>query len=734
MCKCIEDSNKSMISGNGIEVRVISACINTVSHGSFCISEFTGSREKLEAQTQDAEFSVKRYSEGGISLFGIKAALKHAEDHNGNLITFPEKDAAKLELEFLDDTSEKEDGSCHFMAVSQHKPWWTRPCFVTDTADIPEKTQLLVCRRGEEDSFLVMMAVCSDNTRTDIRGTEGGISISVSSNMLNGTSLDEASFACGAGPDPYAIIGKIYELLLKNRTHTFKLRKEKQYPELFRSPGWCTWDSLGQNVREKDIFLKMDELREKQIPVRWVLIDDGWSLVDRETKKLKSFHSDSEKFPGGLTQTVTQLKNEYGVEAVGVWQASKGYWCGVADDFREMKEAGEYLRTYGNGEISVKPDAASSFGFWDTWHSMLERAGIDFVKIDGQSSMQVLQKGVVSYGEGLQGFYKGMEASVFLHFGGKVMNCMGMAPESVFNRSATAISRTSDDYLPTVSGSLYEHALQNAYNNVYQGDLYFGDFDMFWTEHEDADRSALLRMISGGPVYFSDACGHTDPEVVRKMTGSSGKLLMCDDIGRPTLDCLADGPFSEASNGSTEEKGRTEDENQKKKDGRKEKDGILKMYNRCQDTYVIACFAGDQKTAGTVKASDIPGTEGRTWMLVNVKTGETALMSSGKGGDGFRFEIDAREALVLEMLPADRSLALAGVMEKYIPAAGAELGYEGDEFCDIRMHAEGTLAFTAQRAVKRVCAEGKELEFTAEGGLVKVKVGAKDREIRVWLE
>ena len=600
------------------------AVVNTAFHGSFSMKDFSSSEAKEEAQTEQAAFSLEKTQAGKITMYRAKLRLCNLEDGLGRLITLPAQNSLQMEMT-LTAKEPEEEATDSFLAVSQHKPWWMRPYFTEDLEDIPPRTQLIIGRRSGQDLFLVLMALCSDKTRADLEGAKEGIRISVSSNQNNGVGLDEPAFACAEGADPYELITEIYKELRRQRSYGFKLREEKTFPDIFRSLGWCTWDSLGHDVTEEAIFRKMNELREKQVPVKWVLIDDGWSLVDPQKQTLKGFRADSVKFPDGLSHTVRVLKEEYGVEAVGVWQAMKGYWHGIDEEFEDWPQVSDYLQRYGNGEISAKPDPAASFGFWDCWHSILEKEGIDFVKIDGQSSMSMIQNGIVSYGEGARALYKGMEASVFLHFGGRVMNCMGIAPENVINRSVTAFSRTSDDYLPTIQGSFYEHALQNAYDNVYQGSLYYGDWDMFWTEHEDASRSTLLRMISGGPVYISDGYGRTDADMIRKITDENGNLCMCDDIARPTLDCLTRDPFAVGEDG---------------------KGGILKIYNRIGGRTVIACFCGETDACSLIRPSDIPGIGLKECTITNTRTGESAACSREHP---YELRMNAREDLVLEL-------------------------------------------------------------------------------------
>ena len=606
-------------------LHLLSAAVHTQSHGSCLMTDFSDAGTCVKAQTELACFSLQRIGTGNLTLLRAKAMLGSMEDRTGNLITLSAENGLELSMCLSQEKSETGDPS--LMAISQHKPWWMRPYFAKDLENIPARTQLVIGRGSRHGLFWVMMALCSDRTRTDLEGKKDGIRITVSSNRNNETALDEPFFAFAEGPDPYDLITRIYKELREQRNFSFKLREEKAFPQVFRGLGWCTWDSLGHDVTEEAIFRKMEELQEKQVPVKWVLIDDGWSWVDPKHQKLKSFRADPVKFPKGLSHTVRRLKEDYGVEAVGVWQAFKGYWRGIADDFEDWQLVGSYLQRYGNGDISVKPEASAAFGFWDSWHSILEKDGIDFVKIDGQSSMQILQKGMISYGEGMQALYKGMEASVFLHFGGNVMNCMGMAPENAMNRSVSALSRTSDDYLPTIQGSFYEHALQNAYNNVYQGPLYYGDWDMFWSEHEDASRGMLLRMISGGPVYLSDGCGHTDPDLISRIIGSDGKLNMCDDIGRPTLDCLTRDPFKTSKDGMG---------------------GILKIYNRRGGKIVIACFCAETEGRTLIVPSDIAGIGQKQVQIYNTKT-ETGELCSQE--HPYELRMNAREEVILELTP-----------------------------------------------------------------------------------
>lgn len=103
----------------------------------------------------------------------------------------------------------------------------------------------------------------------------------------------------------------------------------------------------------------MEEFRRKNIPVSWVLLDDGWSDVDRKNGTLRSFGADPSRFPKGLSHTVRLLKDEFGVKYVGVWQAFQGYWNGVdpnGEVARRMKKSLTRITARRPGRV-IRPES-----------------------------------------------------------------------------------------------------------------------------------------------------------------------------------------------------------------------------------------------------------------------------------------------------------------------------------------------------------------------------------------
>ena len=271
--------------------------------------------------------------------------------------------------------------------------------------------------------YLVFLAVSGKENRADLVGWEKGLRLTLSSNCAGKRKMQDVALICGAGKDPYAVTEEAVKWALKLSGKNLKLRREKEFPEILRKLGWCSWDSLGQSVKMDAGVDKVKELKEKEVPVQWVLIDDGWS--DSEGQMLKSFEADPVKFPGGIKETVSMLKEVYTMKYVGVWQAIKGYWNGILPGSQAEKENAAFLTTYPNGEITVKPQADAVFGFWNQWHAFLENAGVDFIKVDSQSSFSIMTQGTVSYGEAAKAVHTGLEASADLHFNRNLINCTG---------------------------------------------------------------------------------------------------------------------------------------------------------------------------------------------------------------------------------------------------------------------------------------------------------------------
>jgi len=184
-------------------------------------------------------------------------------------------------------------------------------------------------------------------------------------------------------------------------------------------------------------------------------------------------------------------------------------------------------------------------GFYRDWYEALRAEGIDFVKVDGQSAVKNYYENNLPVCQAARETHRALEGAAGAYMGGRLINCMGMAMENILGRPGSAISRNSDDFVPESENGFAEHLLQNGYNAVYHDEVYYCDWDMFWTHHRDAVKHGILRAVSGGPVYFSDRIGDTDLAAVLPLVYRDGRILRMDRAAKPSPDCIFHDPSKE---------------------------------------------------------------------------------------------------------------------------------------------------------------------------------------------
>ncbi len=417
--------------------------------------------------------------------------------------------------------------------------WWTRPSFIDDFSQIPARTQIAFLKYPDRYACLVP-AVGESFKASLAAGGEDWFSLELTAAMGGQSSLDEPLFLWTEDMSIYGAVEKAFDYLA--REHGIRKRTERTLPEMFRYLGWCSWDAFYTEITEEKVREKARELYRKEVPVRWLLIDDGWLSV--KDSMLYDYNPEKEKFPTGFAGMIEDIKREGTISWFGVWHALGGYWGGVQPGSGLEQLEREHLYNTIGGRILPSPQMERGFGFYEDWYSRLRKDGIDFVKVDGQSAVRGYFENSIPLCRAAKGIHQALEGGAS-YLNGAVINCMGMAMENMLSRPSTALSRNSDDFIPDKQGGFDEHLLQNAYNALYQGQLYHCDWDMFWTSHPDAAKHALLRAVSGGPVYVSDKTGETDPQVLNALTYLDGRLLLMDRPALPTEDCVFLDPMKE---------------------------------------------------------------------------------------------------------------------------------------------------------------------------------------------
>ncbi|WP_164472643.1 Sip1-related alpha-galactosidase [Cohnella candidum] len=573
------------------------------------------------------------------------------------------------------------------MANYQHKDWWTRPHFSSDPAALPSRTQSVLWL--SESGYRYLLPVVGPVCRTEAAGSVEGFSLRVSPYQDGHIRVNTLAFAMSAGRDPFELVRVSVDAAIHALDMPTLPREAKKYPEILDGLGWCSWDAFYHKVDEKGLLAKADELQKLGLPVAWVMIDDGWS--DIRDGKLAAFDADPVKFPQGLGHAIRELKTTYGIPHVGVWHTIAGYWGGIHPESGIAKETRDSLFQVPRGNLVPYPEAGKGFGFWNAWHGYLRRQGVDFVKVDSQSAVLNFFNGQRSIGEAASAAHTALEASVALHFDKTIINCMGMAAENVWHRPNSAVSRNSDDFVPQEKRGFPEHALQNAYNSFYHGAFYWGDWDMYWSRNHDDVQSAVLRSVSGGPIYVSDALEKTDPAKIWPLIYRDGRIIRCDGTANPTEDCLLRNPAEEAL--------------------------PLKLWNTAGATGagIVAAFhisASAEDVQGSVGPRDVPGLAGERFAVYEHFTGTVSFVGAE---ERISFQLKEGGYALYTIVPADSSIAAIGLADKYVSSHAVRSFRQENNRAVIGLREGGRFVFAAEAEPKRILCNGEEIRWKKAG-------------------
>ncbi|MDN4073000.1 Sip1-related alpha-galactosidase [Fictibacillus terranigra] len=587
---------------------------------------------------------------------------------------FSAKDAIKI-------TMEEWPEKYKLMANYQHKDWWTRPYFGTDIRKLPDRTQSLLLKSAQR--YYHMLPVCDDVCRTDLQGAEQGLKVIVSPFQGGFDRIHAFAFILGTGDDPFKLAEDLAVTALTVCGQHALPRLQKKYPEILDYLGWCSWDAFYHGVNEKGILTKAEELQHQGVPVKWMMIDDGWSEVSNN--RLQAFHADKQKFPNGLRNAVRALKEDYNVKWVGVWHTIAGYWEGIAPNSQLADSFNQYLYKTKNGSLIPSPNAEEGFGFWNAWHSQLRQEGIDFVKVDSQSAINNFMANHQPVGEAARGVHTALEASTSLYFGNCVINCMGMAQENIWHRPQSAISRNSDDFVPQEKGSFREHALQNVYNSIYHGAFYWGDWDMYWTNNHDDMQNIVLRAVSGGPIYFSDPVNETNPEKIWPLIYKNGRIIRCEQPGLPTEDSLFVDPMKTPH--------------------------LLKIWNRSKGAGVIAAFniyEGNKTVVGDISPMDVPGLQGDSFLVYDVIGKNVWKVNKD---ERIHIESAINDVSLFIIVPIQYTVVPIGLINKLITYDGIQQIWKSEQGIKLTVKEGGVLAFYSEHEPVKAVVNGRPVSI-----------------------
>ena len=565
-----------------------------------------------------------------------------------------------------------------YMANFRSSEFWCKPFFGNKLSEIPDETQYLVIKL-ENGEFLVVVPVVNSKYKTVFKGKTADTFTARIFSWCDGLyDCKGLSFVYATGKNISALTQTCVKTALKLLNNGTRHRTERRYPEMFEYLGWCSWDSMQIRVCEEGLIEKCEEFKNKEIPVKWAIIDDMWAEIrdfyDQEydgfidmvhlmhRSAMWHFEADPRRFPKGLAHTISKMK-EYGLK-IGMWHPTTGYWRGIDPD----GEAYRYLKDYliRSPQNYLVPDwrADKSYMYYKTFHDFFKNCGTDFVKIDNQSMTNRYYKGFAPVGQVAKDFHAGMEASVGEHFDNCMINCMGMGSEDIWSRSVSPISRCSDDFMPEAKEWFTRHILMCAYNSLFQGEFYWCDWDMWWTDDGQASKNSLMRAISGGPIYVSDMINRSRKELLSPLAMNDGKILRCDRPCTPANDCVAINPTTSGK--------------------------ALKLQNMAGEHGILAVLNLDENSKpvnATICGEDINGFEADEYAVYEHFSKEMKIL---KKGESFDIELKNEDDYRLYIFaPIHNGFAAIGRTDKFISPKTIEY------VCDnkIKLTEEGPYAY-----------------------------------------
>lgn len=436
------------------------------------------------------------------------------------------------------------------LALHRKKPWWTQPSFVSDIKDIPSRTQFFLWDMGN-GLLGCMMPLCSNGMVSALEGSDKSISLNINSFDEKYIPMGEtAALTIAVGNNPYDLVKKTAAAGMKFMGNPGRMRWEKDQPDFMNYLGWCSWNAFYTKVDEKKILESAKSFQKGKIPVKYFIIDDGWQNTSDWV--LNDFAPNKKKFPSGLKELSDDLKANFGLKYLGMWHTLLGYWGGVnkkselykkySKNMAILKQTITHPPLKESEVVFASPENMLSFEFFNDLHSYLRSEGVDFVKVDSQSSYEEFVKGKHPVFDAVQSIQYSLQGSASLNFRNQMINCMSMSSSCVYNCQTSNIIRNSDDFFPKINDDTQTHTIDNVYNALWTSQFAVPDYDMFQSHHAHGEYHAVLRAISGGPVYVSDVPGKQDFHILKKVVLHDGRVPKLDGFALATVDCLFDDP------------------------------------------------------------------------------------------------------------------------------------------------------------------------------------------------
>ena len=587
-------------------------------------------------------------------------------------------------------------GRAHASSIVPYDRHWAVPSWPRSAAKIPRLTQYAIWERPS-GGYIAMVSATGGGMLTYLSGEGGRITVRAHSYM-DGFSPDRVPLvAWGSGDDPYELTESLYAFALRAMREVDpdgvigRLRSEKAYPEVFEYLGWCSWNAHYTDISGDALIAHAKRFDELGVPVRWMIIDDGWeTLTEADTKakkkrgmSLSSFEAHKEKFPEGLAPVVEEVKS-YGITWMGAWNTFNGYWNGVAIDSELGEMYGDALMpvTAGAAIPDVRDDSGAAF--WDAYYSALIEDGIDFVKTDNQSTMYDFTEGMVPVGDAYANGQRNFQKVAEEKFDSTVINCMSMGVDTIYQWETTNIARVSRDFYPLPWHNPRAHTVECVMNSMWFSRLAYPDYDMWQTHDQHREYHAVARAISGGPVYITDKLGEERPEHVLPLVLSDGRVLRADGPGLPARQSLFVDPYVALKPLVAF--------------ARSGKGGLLGVWNVNRLELPVK---------GSVSPADVEGMEGDRFAMYEYF--DNKLLEVGRE-EAHEFTMCGWDTRIFSVMPIKDGFAPVGLSNKYGPVMAVKSWSVDADSAEVVLSEGGPFLAWSEKRPESIKANGKEVD------------------------
>jgi Raffinose synthase or seed inhibition protein Sip1. len=401
----------------------------------------------------------------------------------------------------------------------------------------------------EDGDYLALLPLVGHRSAAWLRGDGEGLRLDAGTFGSDPVFRDELPLlAAVRDSDLYRACSRVWAAALAHPAlaGVGRLRHEKTYPEVFDYLGWCSFEEFKLAIDEQIIVDAIRRLAASDIPVRWVLVDDGHiddgtrasaSTLETqegavgqvsgalEARRLHAATPHPEKFPRGW-KPVTEAVVGTRIRWLGLWLNFNGYWGGVSANHALGAELDSHLVRVTADMKLPGERTADGEAFFDALTRPAREAGFDFLKVDNQAgNLRKYAGRVPNAVRAAAACKQGLDTAVRRHFDG-IIGCMAHNNLCAFHQPTAQVMRCSEDYKKEDAWRARHH-LHNSFGNMlWLGQTVWGDHDMFHSSDRVAGPlMARSKAISGGPIYLSDAPDRFVPELIRPLCFSDGRIL-----------------------------------------------------------------------------------------------------------------------------------------------------------------------------------------------------------------